>query len=109
MIINSNKKNILTLILISLYIMLIAVIKLLPHPDNFTPILGLAIFGGAMFIRKRIFLYVTIIALFVSDFIFNNYVHPEYFANKSGIIFFADYMIWVYLSILLVIIGASYI
>ena len=107
--ISNNKKNIITLVLISLYIVLIAVSKLFPHPDNFTPILGLAIFGGAMFIRKRIFLYITVFALFVSDFIFNNYVHPEYFTNKSGIIIFSDYMIWVYVSILLVIVAASYI
>ncbi len=106
--INKDKKNIVTVIAISLYILLIAVIKLFPHPDNFTPILGLAIFGGAMLLRKRIFLYVTIIALFVSDFVFNNYVHPEYFANKKGIIFFADYMIWVYVSIVLIIFSASF-
>ncbi len=107
--INMDKKNIITPVLISLYILIIAGIKLLPHPDNFTPIMGLAIFGGAMFLRKKMFLYITLIALFISDFIFNNFVHPEYFANKKGIVFFADYMIWVYLSILLIIFIASYI
>ncbi len=107
--ININNKTILIPVLISLYILLIAGIKLMPHPDNFTPILGLAIFGGAMFIRKKIFLYITILSLFISDFIFNNYIHPEYFANRSNIIIVADYMIWVYLSIFIIIIAASYI
>ncbi len=105
---NKNKKSITAIILVSAYILIIAGSKLLPHPENFTPLLGLAIFGGAMFLKKRMFLIITIAALFISDFIFNNFVHPEYISNKSGLIFFADYMIWVYLSILLVIFGASF-
>ncbi|HHH53442.1 MAG TPA: hypothetical protein ENK91_07270 [Bacteroidetes bacterium] len=102
-----NKRNFANLVLISLYILIISLSKILPHPENFTPILGLAIFGGAMYIKRKVFFIVTIAALFLSDFIFNNYVHPEYFPDNNGIIFFSNYMIWVYFSIFAIIFLAS--
>jgi len=100
-------KNTKTLLLLVVYIFVIAFSKLMPHPDNFSPVLALAIFGGALFFRKKIFIAVTLAALFLSDFIFNNYIHPEYIQNKDGIVFFSGYMIWVYLSIIAVVLLAS--
>jgi hypothetical protein len=81
--------------------------KIIPHGENYSAIGGLVIFGGFMFGRKRNFLIITVLSLYIVDFFFNNFIHPEYFPNKSGLIFFDDYMIWVYLSYLLIILLSS--
>ena len=39
----------------------------LPHPPNFTPIMALALFGGATFTTKRAAFLVPLIGLFLSD------------------------------------------
>lgn len=101
---NKMKKNIL---LISLYIFLIALSKFIPHQGNFSAIGGMVIFGGFMFGKKKDFFLITIISLFIVDFIFNNYVHPEYIKNRNGIVLFDYSMIWVYLSYILIILGTS--
>jgi len=99
-----NKGNI---ILIVLYIFLIAFSKLMPHPANFSPLLALAIFGGAMAYRKKSFILITLFAWYLSDFLYNNFVHSEYVTGKGGLVFFSGYMIWVYAGMLLVILLAS--
>lgn len=48
-------------------ILLAALSRLLPHPDNFTPITALALFGGAMFSRKSFALFLPMAAMFISD------------------------------------------
>ena len=41
----NNKRQVLLIV----FIVLGVLIRLLPHPPNFTPILGIALFGGTMF------------------------------------------------------------
>lgn len=41
--------------------------RFLPHPPNFTPILAIALFGGAIFKNKKIALAIPIAAVFLSD------------------------------------------
>ena len=86
--------------------MIIAFSKFLPHEANFSPIAGLAIFGGFMFGKRKEFFLVTILALFVSDFVLNNFVHPEYFPDREGLVIFAPYMTGVYLSIIIMVLFA---
>ena len=43
--------------------------RFLPHPPNFTPILAIALFGGAIFKSKKIALAVPIAAVFISDLV----------------------------------------
>ena len=46
---------------------LLALSRLIPHPPNFTPILGMAVFSGAIF-TKRFFAYlVPLLAMLLSD------------------------------------------
>jgi hypothetical protein len=46
---------------------LLALSRLIPHPPNFTPILGMAVFSGAI-INKRLFAYlVPLLAMLLSD------------------------------------------
>jgi hypothetical protein len=103
-----DKNTLKGFIIISIYILVIALSKLIPHTENFSAITGMVIFGGFMFGRQKNFFLITIVALFFTDFIFNNYVHPEYFPHRTGLVFFSGYMIWVYLSYALIILLASF-
>ena len=60
--------------------------RLIPHPPNFTPIGGIAIFAATRFYNKKLALLIPIITLFISDI----------FLGFSFITFF------VYLSFLLI-------
>ncbi|HKJ33661.1 MAG TPA: DUF6580 family putative transport protein [Balneolales bacterium] len=48
-------------------IVLAAVARLLPHLPNFTPIIAIALFGGAYFADKRLAFAVPFAAMFASD------------------------------------------
>ena len=50
-------------------LVLALVSRFLPHPPNFTPILAIALFGGAIFKSKKIALVVPIAAVFLSDLV----------------------------------------
>ena len=58
----SSKSAILILTIIAL-----AVIRLLPHPPNFTPIAAMALFGGAYFSSRWMAFLVPLGAMFLSD------------------------------------------
>ena len=40
--------------------------RLLPHPPNFAPITGIALFTGFHFINKRLAMFVPLACMFVS-------------------------------------------
>lgn len=49
-------------------VLLLAVLsRLLPHPDNFTPVAALALFGGATFSRRSLAFALPLGAMFISD------------------------------------------
>lgn len=48
-------------------ILLVAASRLLPHPDNFTPIAAMALFGAVHFSNKKFAFIIPIAAMFVSD------------------------------------------
>ena len=60
-------------------IFIAALTRLLPHPDNFTPIGAMALFGAASLHRRTIALAVPFLALFLSDLILNNVVYRQYY------------------------------
>ncbi len=45
----------------------VALVRLLPHPPNFTPVLALAMFGGAYLTDKRMAFGLALGAMFLSD------------------------------------------
>ena len=49
-------------------IVILAMSRLIPHPPNFTPILGMAFFAGAVFDKKVYAYLITIFAMLLSDF-----------------------------------------
>lgn len=76
--------------------------RLLPHPDNVTPIAATALFGAAFFTKKYWAIIIPIVALFISDLFLNNLVYanlyPEYY--ESFMLFGPD-AIFVYSAIAL--------
>ena len=68
--------------------------RLLPHPDNFTPIIAAALFGGAYFDRRVIALFVPLAAMLLSDIVL------ELFFVRRG---FHDLMLVVYGSFALTV------
>lgn len=58
-----NKK----VLLVTGLILLAAASRLLPHPDNFSPLGGIALFAGAYFSRKWMSVLIPILAMVLSD------------------------------------------
>lgn len=68
------------LIALSGFIFLAALTRLIPHPHNFAPIAGMALFGGAHFSDKRLAFLVPLLAMFLSDLVigFHSQMAPVY-------------------------------
>lgn len=73
--------------LIGLFILFAALSRFLPHPPNFTPIGGMALFGAAYFSRKYLAFLIPIAAMWLSDLALNNLVYakvyPEFYNGFS--------------------------
>ncbi|MHB1686662.1 MAG: DUF6580 family putative transport protein [Ignavibacteriaceae bacterium] len=55
--------------MITLMVLAAAALRLLPHYPNFTPIAGMALFGGAYFSNKKTAFIIPFAAMFLSDII----------------------------------------
>jgi len=71
---------------ITAIILLAAMSRLLPHPPNFSPVGGLALFGAAYFSKRYWAYFIPIISMWLSDLILNNIVYEAYF----------DKFVWLY-------------
>ncbi len=96
----SNKINT-GFLVVTLMILTAALSRLLPHPPNFTPVGGMALFAAAFFKRKELALLVPLVAMFLSDLFLNNVIYarmyPEYY---TGFQWFG--MTSVYISFILI-------
>jgi hypothetical protein len=63
-----------------------ALSRLIPHPPNFAPIGGLALFGGAYFSDKRLAFLVPFAAMLLSDLVLGLYGHMEWVYGSFGLI-----------------------
>ena len=68
------------ILLITLVIFVISLTRIFPHPPNFTPILALALFGGAYLPNKKTAFLIPISAMFLSDLIlgFHSQIYAVY-------------------------------
>lgn len=82
-------------------ILLAALSRLLPHPDNVTPVGAMALFGGAYFSRKYLAFLIPLLAMWLSDMVLNNVIfprlYPEYY---DGFVWMGN--LWVYASFILI-------
>ncbi len=73
--------------------------RFLPHPPNFTAIAAVSLFAGAVLASKWLAFILPLGVMYLSDFVINNTVSRPFFPDREGMIFWADYMVWVYLGI----------
>lgn len=52
-----------------------AVMRLIPHPWNFTPLAAMALFGGAYFHNKKLAFAIPLMALYLSDFVLGFFIY----------------------------------
>lgn len=71
------------IVIITGMVILAAMSRLLPHPPNFTPIGGMALFGAAYFTKKYWAFLIPLLALWMSDLLLNNVVYAAYFDGFS--------------------------
>ena len=80
------KKMDLRFCVISMMILLAALSRLIPHPANFAPIGGMALFGAAYYSKRHWAFIIPIVSMWISDLILNNAVYGQYF----------DHFVWLY-------------
>lgn len=86
-----NKKINLGIWIMSCMVLLAALSRFLPHPPNFTPIGGMALFGAAYFSRKGLALLIPFIALWLSNLVLDNIVYAQYY---DGFVWFSNPMVF---------------
>lgn len=72
--------------IISMIVLLAALSRLIPHPANFAPIGGMALFGAAYYSKRYWAYLIPVISMWFSDLILNNLVYGQYF----------DHFVWFY-------------
>ena len=65
-----NKQNTSTLIIAVLLIVIAAISRVILYPHNFSPIIGMAIFSGAVIKDKRLAFALPLLSMFLSDVLF---------------------------------------
>lgn len=88
-----NKKINLRFGAISGMILLAALSRLIPHPINFAPISGIALFGAAYYSKKYWAFVIPIVSMWISDLIINNVVYAELF---DGFVWFYSGSLFTY-------------
>ncbi len=81
------------------FILLAVLSRILPHPYNFTPLGAIALFGAAYFTDKKWAILIPLAAMWISDLIINNFILTAYF---EGFTLFNWGMVWIYGSIMLI-------
>jgi hypothetical protein len=71
---------------ISAIILLAAMSRLVPHPANFAPIGGMALFGAAYYSKRYWVFIIPIVSMWLADLVLNNVVYAQYF----------DHFVWFY-------------
>jgi len=85
---------------IVLLIFAAAMSRLIPHPPNFAPIGGMALFGAAYFTQRYWAFIVPIVSMWISDLILNNVVYGEYF---DGFVWFHTGSLFTYSAFALIV------
>jgi hypothetical protein len=100
-----KKKEIVIQTIIVIFMILVAAAsRLVPHTYNLTPVGAIALFGGAYLGRNWIAFFIPLLAIYLSDFILNNFIYTP---SGSDLVFSYEGWYWVYGSyVLIVFLGA---
>jgi hypothetical protein len=86
---------------ITMLILFAAMSRLVPHPPNFAPIGGMALFGAAYFAQRYWAFVVPIISMWISDLVLNNIVYAQYF---DGFVWFYAGSLFTYGAFALIVV-----
>jgi len=89
----ANKPALLRTILILAIIILAAVVRLAPHPWNFTPVGAIALFSGAMVRDRRLAFLFPLLVMFATDLIIG--------FNRLSLLVYASFLLSVFIGRLL--------
>jgi hypothetical protein len=81
-------------------ILLAALSRLIPHPANFAPIGGMALFGAAYYSKRYWSFIIPIVSMWISDLILNNVVYGQYF---EGFVWFYSGSLFTYGAFALIV------
>ena len=98
-----NKKRFLVL---TGFIVIAALSRMIPHPYNFAPMGAMAIFGAAYFTNKKFSFLVPLVAMFISDLLVNNILYASFY---GGFILFTPGFYWIYGAIALIVVAGLFI
>ena len=62
-------------IAVSLIVLAVSILRLIPHVNNFSPIIALAIFGALHYKSKNLSYIIPLLALWFSDLLINNFIY----------------------------------
>ena len=95
------------LLLTILFIAVIFLGRVLPHPYNFTPLIAVTLLSSHAISNRILALLVPLMGFWLSDLFMNNIVYSGYYSNFT---IFNSGMIWTYGAIILVgLMGSSFI
>lgn len=98
-----NKKRFLVL---SGFILIAALSRMVPHPYNFAPIGAMSLFGAAYFSDKKFSFLLPLAAFFVSDILVNNILFASFY---DGFVLFTPGFYWMYGSMALIVLAGIFI
>ena len=97
-----NKK----LIIIFSIFAIIFVGRIIPHPYNFTPLIGMTLLSGFLFKNRLLAMIIPLLSFWLSDIFINNYIYSGYY---NGFTIFQSGMFWTYGSVLAIsLIGSKF-
>ena len=102
---NNNVKQKSTLIFIILSgLTMVAAGRLLPHPPNFTPLVGVAIFGSFL-LKNRVWAYtLPIFFLWITDLVLNNFIYGSYY---EGWVWISQHFVWSCIALAIIVLAAG--
>ncbi|MEX0844986.1 MAG: DUF6580 family putative transport protein [Balneolaceae bacterium] len=98
-----NKKR---FVVLSGFIIIAALSRMIPHPYNFAPIGAMSIFGAAYFTDKKFSFLLPLFAMFVSDLLVNNLLFANFY---GGFVLFTPGFWWIYGAIALIVVAGIFI
>lgn len=98
-----NKKR---FIVLSGFILIAAISRLIPHPYNFAPMGAMSLFGAAYFADKKYAFLLPLIAFFISDLLVNNLLYSQFY---GGFTLFTPGFWWMYAAIAFIVLAGIFI
>lgn len=84
---------------VSLVVLGVCLLRIIPHTNNFSPIIALAIFGSLHYKNKTLAYIVPILCLWFSDYVINNFIYNL----SDSVVWFYEGFYWQYISYIIII------